>query len=146
MTVTSFLTLLPLLLAAVAQDDQDDGPQPSVQRLVVEERLLLRVPVRPRPVVPRFDWIEGQRYKCVHISAIRGALLAGPDHVDFMLPRRQRMRASFDGNCPALDFYGGFYLKPDDHRICAGRDFVHSRMGGSCRIAGFRRLVPKLKD
>ena len=125
---------------------QKDGPQPSVQRLVVEERLLLRVPVRPRPVVPRFDWVEGQRYKCVHASAIRGALLAGPDHVDFVLPRSQRMRASFESNCPALDFYGGFYLKPDDHRICAGRDFVHSRMGGRCRIAGFRRLVPKLKD
>ena len=143
MTVSSFLALLPLLLAAAAQDEE---PQPTVRRLVVEQQLLLRVPVRPRPMVQRFDWVEGGRYKCVHTNAIRGALLSGADHVDFLLPRRQRMRASFDGNCPALDFYGGFYLKTEDHRVCARRDFVHSRMGGSCRIEGFRRLVPKLKD
>lgn len=143
MTVSSFLALLPLLLAAAAQDE---APQPPVQRLVVEQQLLLRVPVRPRPMVQRFDWVEGQRYKCVHTNAIRGALLSGPDHVDFLLPRRQRMRASFGGKCPALDFYGGFYLKTADHRVCARRDSVHSRMGGSCRIEGFRRLIPKLKD
>ena len=74
------------------------------------------------------------------------AVLAGSDHIDLLLPRRQRVRASFDGNCPALDFYGGFYLKTEDDRVCARRDSVHSRMGGSCRIEQFRRLVPKLRD
>jgi hypothetical protein len=62
-----------------------------------------------------------------------------------VLGRRERVRASFDGNCPALDFYGGFYLKTQDERVCAKRDSVHSRMGGSCRIERFRRLIPKLK-
>jgi hypothetical protein len=47
-------------------------------------------------------------------SVIRGALLTGRDHVDFMLPQKQRIRATFDDDCPALDFYGGFYLKTDD--------------------------------
>ena len=50
-------------------------------------------------------------------AEIRGALLSGVDHVDFLLRKRQRVRASFDGSCPALDFYGGFYLKTDDERV-----------------------------
>ena len=141
MTIPAFLALLPLLFSLSATQ----ADEPGVRRLQSEEQLLLRVPVRPRPLVQRISWVEGQRFKCVHANAIRGALLAGADHVDFLLPRRQRIRASFDGNCPALDFYGGFYLKPEDHRLCAQRDFVHSRMGGSCRIEGFRRLVPRVR-
>ena len=144
MTLSSFVAMLPLLLGFSAV--QEDQPELTVRRLQVEQQLLLRVPVRPRRPVQRFNWVEGQRFKCVHTNAIRGALLSGADQVDLLLPGRQRMRASFGGNCPALDFYAGFYLKTDDHRVCAGRDFVHSRMGGSCRIEGFRRLVPKLKD
>lgn len=147
MTLSSFVLLLPMLLSlATAQDDtQGDEPQPVVRRLIVERQLLLRVPVRPRPAMQRFNWIGGKRFRCVHTSAIRGALLAGPDHVDFLLPQRRRIRATFDGNCPALDFYGGFYLKTEDHRLCIRRDSVHSRMGGSCRIESFQSLVPKVK-
>ena len=54
------------------------------------------------------------------------------------LRNRQRIRAGSTSDCPALDFYGGFYLQPDDERICAKRDSIHSRMGGSCRIERFR--------
>lgn len=147
-TVSSFLVLLPLLLGvAASQDDsQSQEPQPSVSRLVVEHQWIVRVPVRPQRAVQRFEWNEGKRVKCFPTAEIRGALLSGVDHVDFLLRKRQRVRASFDGSCPALDFYGGFYLKTDDERVCARRDFVHSRMGGSCRIERFRRLKPKLKD
>ncbi len=56
-----------------------------------------------------------------------------------------RVRAHIDEDCPALDFYGDFYLQPEDDRLCAGRDAIHSRMGGSCRIEQFRRLEPKLQ-
>ena len=148
MTVSSFLALLPLLLGvASSQDDsQGDEPQPSVSRLVVERQWIVRVPVRPHRDVQGFEWGEGKKVKCFPTKEIRGALLSGVDHVDFLLRHRQRVRASFDGNCPALDFYGGFYLKTGDERVCARRDFVHSRMGGSCRIERFRRLKPKLKD
>jgi hypothetical protein len=147
-TVSSFLALLPLLLGvAASQDDpQSEEPQPSVSRIVVEHQWIVRVPVRPQRAVQRFEWNEGKRVKCFPTRDIRGALLSGVDHVDFVLGRRNRVRASFDGNCPALDFYGGFYLKTEDERVCVRRDSVHSRMGGSCRIEGFRRLVPKLKD
>jgi hypothetical protein len=43
-----------------------------------------------------------------------------------------------------LDFYGQLYLLPNDGRICARRDSIRSRVGGSCRIEKFRTLVPKV--
>jgi len=144
LTLPSLLALLPLVLGLAGS--QADGPLPRVGRLVGEREMIFRVPVHPRSSVPRVQWDEGDRFKCVATSAIRGAVMAGPEHIDLLLPGRQRVRASFDGDCPALDFYGDFYLKTEDHRVCARRDSVHSRMGGSCRIEQFRRLVPKLRD
>ena len=148
MTLFGIVALLPLLLGVAAVQDDPEGqePQPGVSRIVVEHQWIVRVPVRPRRAVPRFEWSEGKRVKCFATEDIRGALLSGADHVDFLLRERKRVRASFDGNCPALDFYGGFYLKTDDDRVCARRDSVHSRMGGSCRIEGFRRLKAKPRD
>ena len=148
MTVAAFLAMLPILLGAAALQGEPAGEdaQPAVRRLLVEEQWILRVPVRPQRSLRRLDWIEGKRFKCVPTGAIRGAMLSGPAQVDFLLPQRQRVRASFDGGCPALDFYGGFYLKTDDQKVCARRDSIHSRMGGSCRIERFQRLVPKLRD
>lgn len=147
MTVSSLVVLLPLLLglAAVQDEPQNDEPQPTVSRLVVERQWIVRVPVRSRPALQRLEWKESKGFKCLDTNAIRGALLSGPDHVDFLLPHRQRIRARFGGNCPALDFYGSFYLKTEDHQVCARRDFVHLRMGGSCRIERFRRLVPRIR-
>ena len=144
MTLPTVLALLPLILGLAGS--QADQALPTAGRLIGERDLIFRVPVRPRSAGPRLDWIEGGRFKCVKTRAIRGAVLAGPDHVDLLLAHRQRVRASFDGNCAALDFYGGFYLQTEDHRVCADRDSVHSRMGGSCRIDKFHRLVPKLRD
>ena len=72
-------------------------------------------------------------------------MLSGPSSIDFVLRDRRRFRAIMDSECPALDFYGGFYLQPDDERICAKREIVRSRVGGSCRIERFRTLVPQLK-
>ena len=146
MTV-SFLALLPLLVGMTAfQAESKDDPQPSVSRLVVEREWIVRVPVRPQRAPQRLEWNEGKKVKCFEASEIRGALLSGAEHVDFVLRPRERVRATLDRNCPALDFYTGFYLKTEDDRVCARRDSIHSRMGGSCRIERFRRLVPKLKD
>jgi hypothetical protein len=143
LTLSGLLALLPLLLGLTGS--QSDAA-PTVGRLIGERDVILRVPVRPPAPAPRLEWDQGDSFKCVKMSAIRGAVLAGPDHIDLLLPQQQRVRASFDGDCPAIDFYGGFYLKTEDHKVCARRDSVHSRMGGSCRIEGFRRLVPKLRD
>ena len=74
---------------------------------------------------------------------IRGAALSGRETVDFFLFDRTRLRAELSEDCPALDFYNGFYLSPEDGRICAKRDEIKNRVGRTCRIERFRRLVPK---
>ena len=73
-------------------------------------------------------------------------MLSGPGNVDFILSNRTRIRAKFDDDCPALDYYGGLYLVPDDELLCARRDTIRSRMGGSCEIRRFKLLMPKLRD
>lgn len=143
MTPAAFLGLVPVLLGMFAA--QPAGVQ-TVTRLVVQDEVILRVPVQPRPRVARFKWVERKGPRCIPASAIRRALLSGPERVDFVLANRVRVRAEFEDDCPALDFYGGFYLQPEDALVCAGRDAVHSRIGGSCTIERFKRLVPQLRD
>ena len=112
---------------------------------MVQDEMIIRVPVRPLRTT-EFEWVERKGPRCLPASVIRSALLTGPDHVDLVLAQKQRIRATFDDDCPALDFYGGFYLKTEDEQVCARRDSVHSRMGVSCRIARFRHLVPRFRD
>ena len=142
MTLFTLLALLPALLGMAGWQGAD---APAVRRVLVADQMIIKVPVRPLPP-SEFEWVERKGPRCLPASVIRGALLTGRDHVDFMLPQKQRIRARFDDDCPALDFYGGFYLKTDDEQICARRDSIHSRMGGSCRIERFRHLVPKFRD
>ena len=139
MQFSLFLSLLPAIFGFAAANQSDE-----VRTLVVQEEVIMRIPVRPRPVRP-FDWEEKKGPKCIPAGAIRRAMLSGREQVDFVLADRSRVRAQFDDDCKALDFYGGFYLQPQDERLCADRDSVHSRMGGSCRIERFRRLEPRIK-
>lgn len=132
-----FLSLFPAWFAAFAGVQAD-----QVRTLIVQEEVIMRIPVRPMP--HRFDWEEHKGPKCISAESIRGAALSGRETVDFLLFDRTRLRAELDEDCPALDFYNGFYLTPEDGKVCAKRDDVHSRMGRSCRIERFRRLVPKL--
>jgi hypothetical protein len=134
--ILSFIPLAVGLLTA-----QPVAMQQTVTRLVIQDEVVLRVPVQPRPLGPPVDWVEKKAPKCVPVSVIRGALLSGPNQVDFVLAGGARLRAKFDEDCPALDFYRGFYLQPQDERLCAGRDAVHSRIGGSCTIDKFKQLV-----
>lgn len=140
----TFWKLLPLLLGLFGEQPGAVGQ--SVTRLIVQDEVILRVPVQPRPLLPEFEWIERKGPKCIPAASIRRALLSGPSQVDFILASRERVRAQFAEDCPALDFYGGFYLQPADERLCARRDAVHSRIGGSCTIERFRQLVPKLRQ
>ena len=144
MTVSTFLALLPALLGLASL--QSDGDRMTVRQVVVEGQIIMRVPVRPRLAPPAVDWVERKGPKCVPIHHIRAATLSGPEQVDFLLRDRRRLRAELSDGCDALDFYRGFYLKTEDERICADRDFIHSRMGGRCEIDRLRLLVPKLKD
>ncbi|HEY6049323.1 MAG TPA: hypothetical protein VIV07_09805 [Sphingomicrobium sp.] len=143
MSAGTILSFVPLLLGLFAA--QPGAVEQSVTRLVIQNEVILRVPVQPRTLLRELEWTEHKGPKCLPIAAIRGALLTDPEQVDFVLVNRGRMRAQFDGDCPGLDFYGGFYLQPQDDLLCAGRDAVHSRMGGSCTIERFKQLIPKLR-
>jgi hypothetical protein len=135
--------VLPLLLSLI-------GGQPGmvgqvVTRLIVQEEVILRVPVQSRPLIPQIQWEEKKGPKCIPAGAIQHALLSGPEQIDFMMVNRARVRAQLDEGCQALDFYGDFYLQLEDGRLCARRDAIHSRMGGSCMIERFKELVPKFR-
>ena len=138
MTLTYLLSLIPAMFGFASAADQSD----EVRTLVVEREVIMRIPVRPRPIQP-FLWEEKKGPKCLAASSIRGAALSGRETVDFLLYDRTRLRAELSEDCPALDFYNGFYLSPEDGKICAKRDEIKNRVGRSCRIERFRRLVPK---
>jgi hypothetical protein len=135
---------LLLLLGLFSGDPTIVGQ--SVTRLMVQDEVILRVPVQPRPLMPEIDWIEHKGPKCIPAGSIRRVLLSGPTQVDFILADRSRVRAQFDEDCPALDFYAGVYLQTADDRLCVRRDAIQSRIGGSCTIERFRKLVPKLRQ
>lgn len=143
MTAGGLWNLVPLLLGLFAAQPTTVGQ--SVTRLIIQDEVILRVPVQARPLFPDVEWVEKKGPKCVPIAAIRRALLSGSEQVDFILDNHAHIRAQFDEGCPALDFYGGFYLQPQDDRLCARRDAIHSRIGGSCTIERFKQLVPKFR-
>lgn len=130
------------LLAAPAQAQMPAPPRYA--QMTVQERIIIRVPTRMMPPPKVTRWKEKKAKKCLDTHRIAGAVLVSPDTVDFVQPGGQRLRAKLESSCPALDFYSGFYLRPDpkDGRICAGRDAIHARSGGECQIRRFRRLVP----
>src|SRR5206468_2994097 len=103
-TILSFIPLAVGLFAA-----QPTAMQQTVTRLVIQDEVILRVPVQPRPFGPPIDWVEKKAPNCVPVAVVRGALLSGPNQVDFILAGGGRIRAKFDEDCPGLDFYQGFY-------------------------------------
>jgi hypothetical protein len=137
--------LVSLLSSLLAGSQEPSASRDSVRVTTIEERLIIRVPVVPRPR-QRFNiqWEEKKGPKCLPADSIARAFLSGPDSIDFLLRSRQLVRARLDSDCDGLDFYGGFYMQPEDRRICAKRDTIRSRVGGSCRIERFRALVPKV--
>jgi hypothetical protein len=141
MTFLAFFGILPALLGLVGQSPRDEQ---VVRRMVVRDEIILRIPVRRRPS-PAIEWKERKGPRCLDADRIVGAMLSGPSSIDFLMRDRQRIRAQMDSECPALDYYGRFYLIPDDDRICAKREFVRSRVGGRCRNERFRKLEPQVK-
>ena len=136
MIFLSFFSLIPAMFALAGEPQAE----PVVRRVVIQDEVIFRIPVRPRPL-RRFQWEEKKGPKCIPADRIAGAMLSGPASIDFLLRDRTRVRAEMDSECPALDFYDGFYLQPDDERICAKRETIRNRVGASCRIERFRTLV-----
>ncbi len=118
----------------------------------MQQHIVIRVP-RPDPVrraaapppapLPPIDWVEKRTDDCVSTDALSGAAIIRSDSVDLVLSGGRRVRAKLGSECPALDFYAGFYVKPNkDGKLCAKRDVFRSRAGGECRIRSFRTLIP----
>lgn len=134
----------PISLVASLLAGAGDREGSAVSTITVEEQLIMRVPVRPRSS-PMIDWKERGGPRCIGLADLAGATLSGPGSIDFVYRNRGRYRAKLDSGCAALDFYSGFYLQPDDGRICAGRDVIRSRIGATCRIQQFRTLKPRYR-
>lgn len=135
-----------LLLAFGAERERAAPAEPvAYAQLTVRQQIIVRVPARPRDDRPGqpIKWKEGKGPKCVPAKAIAGATLLGRNSVDLVLHDNRRIRAKLQSSCPALDYYHGFYILPDeDGRICADRNMIRSRMGGECGIERFRSLTP----
>ena len=127
-------------------------PQPmQFAQLVIREQIIIKVPVRSRETTPAaapsMRWREGRGPKCIAARAIAGASLLSENSVDLILRDRSRVRARLSSRCPALDYYYGFYIRPNqDGMICAERDMIRSRMGGQCGIERFRSLEAVARD
>ena len=144
-------TMIGSSAPAQDRDAQLDGTEWA--QVTIHQRIIIRIPnlrgraaspirALPEPVQP-MRWVEKRGPKCVAVDQLAGASV-GSDTVDLMLRGGNRVRARLDGDCPALDFYAGFYLKPSaDGLVCAGRDSIRSRSGDSCTISGFKKLVLK---
>jgi hypothetical protein len=148
------LAYLSLLLAAAPVLGQDrQAPDGTLTGMVlaqlrVQQRTVVRVPRLPlgrQPMeAPAQRWVEKKGPKCVPVEGLEGASLHGRDAIDLMLAGGERMRAMLDDDCSPMDFYSGFYLKGTaDGMICADRDAIRARSGGSCPIDSFRKLVLK---
>jgi hypothetical protein len=92
-----------------------------------------------------FEWTERKGPKCLPASMIVGAAMVNPSTIDFVMRDRHRVRAQLESDCAGLDFYGGFYVEPNQGAVCARREEIRSRAGVSCRIDRFRNLVAMVK-
>lgn len=116
------------------------------EQVIIRVQTMQRRAPRPNQLVrpePKIVWREKKAPRCVMLSELAGISNIDADNIDLVLKGGTRIRAKLDDDCPALDFYSGFYFKPTaDGKMCADRDSIHSRSGAQCEISKFRKLVP----
>ncbi|WP_156679578.1 hypothetical protein [Sphingomonas profundi] len=137
--------VLALLLASGAAPPPRGARVEEAQLTIRQriERVIVRVRTPRDPAPPRQKWKDKKGPRCMATDMIAGAAVTTGDSVDFVMKGGTRLRARLESDCPALDYYGGFYLAPTaDRKICADRDSIHARSGGECQITRFRTLVP----
>ena len=142
---------LMLLLAAPAAMPAAPEWDSAVAGLQQQQRVTIHVPrvtfssttiiMRSAPRPPAF--VEKKAKDCVKVEQIAGfAGVTATDGVDLVLRDGSLLRAKLGRDCPAIGFYGGFYVKAnEDRQICAGRDAFRTRSGRSCGVERFRKLV-----
>ncbi len=144
---------LVALLSIISGPTGHQGDSQAQAQVTNSQPVIIRVPAHrtsrsgtparpdPRPLPPVFRDRKGPR--CIDAGAIAAAAVIAPNSVDFILKGGKRVRARLADECPALDYYSGFYVKPPhDQKICADRDSIHTRSGGDCQIDRFRALTP----
>ena len=77
-------------------DVSDLGTGVSTVAFIIQDEVILRVPVQPHPLLPEFEWVEKKGPKCLPVGAIQRALLSGSEQVDFILADHTRIRAQLD--------------------------------------------------
>lgn len=141
-----------LMLAALGGVPDEPNAIAPMQfaQVTVRQQILVRIPVQLRPAPrpsQRIEWKESKGPKCVAARSIAGATALREKSFDLILRDQSRMRARLDRSCPALDYYYGFYIRPNaDGQICADRDSIRSRVGGECQIDAFRKLRAEKRD
>lgn len=140
-----------LLVTPLPEQRGKDDVRLRYSQMTLRQRIVVRVPRLPDLPRPRdqaaqspIEWKEKKAEKCLPINMIVGGSVTRVDSVDLITTEGRRLRAKFDDDCRAIDFYPGFYLRRTaDGMICAKRDAIRSRSGDSCRIEGFKQLLPK---
>jgi hypothetical protein len=143
------MTLLAIPAALVAHGVREGAASGAAQHYVIH---VPRVTVttttvvtrsRTAPAPPPPPMVERKADDCIRMQRVVAFSVTRNDSVDLMLNDGTRMRARLASNCPSLGFYSGFYIRPNpDGKMCANRDAIRSRSGGSCTIQQFRTLVP----
>ena len=139
-------------------DVDEHGPAVMVRRIGVLAGLLMLGAAAP----PAFDHSVGgvrvhpggtaagregrdrrARTRCIGVDHVAGAVVFGDRAVELTMANHSRWRMTFDAACPALGFYQGFYYRRAvAGHLCASRDAVISRAGGTCTIASISRIAP----
>lgn len=150
MIASALATLLALTTGQAAPSRGDPAQGVEIADVTITQSLIIRIPARKSqrytpvgkaPPPPAFKEHKGP--KCIDGSKIGGAAITTPNSVDFILKGGKRVRAILEDQCPALDYYSGFYFRaPQDGKLCADRDSIHTRSGGDCQIDKFRTLTP----
>lgn len=146
----SLLLLFVPTTSVSAADPRTPPARGQFSQFSIHQRIIIRVPRIPDQPAPLPNakvlrapvWREKKTAKCVPMTSIAGASFTRVESIDLVIVDGRRIRARFADDCPSIDFYAGFYLKPTlDGAICAKRDSVRSRGGHACRIETFKELV-----
>lgn len=129
---------VPLDWDVVAARFQQQRVTVHVPRVTVRTTTFVLRSPRPAPAL-----VEKKADDCVKMEDLAGFSVNRFDSVDLVLKNGSLLRARLGNDCPALGFYGGFYVKANkDKKMCAKRDAIRSRSGRQCAIQSFASLVP----
>ncbi|MDQ1157611.1 hypothetical protein QE385_001938 [Sphingomonas sp. SORGH_AS 950] len=136
-------TLATLVTPALLGAADPSLPQGRFAQVMIRERVIVRVPRTPMRAMTPTRWKERKGPRCIPAQQLAGALPGEEGTVDIVLAGGNRVRAHLSRACRQIDYYATFYIRPGaDGQICARRDPIRTRAGGTCDIQRFRALTP----